>query len=434
MPLEQVIEEQRFARTLEPHADPFFRLAASLLSLPSGEWSKKHTLQLINEADDLESVLDDYGARYNRAYCFFTELVASVRGFANVGYSLSHLVGRLGSYGVVDHVSEDDSRGLARSLRTASEFVEGSIRRMLEAARREATSLGVAVSEERVSEGSLSPPAVRQKLPRNVGEEVIEDERQKIAEVATKFLQACELLDELGVRHIEDVEDRRRFLAEACTEEQARVYEATVHNLQSTYDTYIKNTVLEGRDTELPLLRGFASIGLHLLEAVTLLVHFHERHESEIRSERAKQQISEIVGAGQVQAVVLNHLLYWAERFMGCGREVAEGLLRAYTNLQELEAELLPGVSLHARPAALIVGIVNHYGTPVEMEVGGQRASAGSILELLVAVGSAPDQRRFVFRGDENPLRDIGLLFESGLAESGVDSLPDALRYLRGGK
>jgi len=96
-----------------------------------------------------------------------------------------------------------------------------------------------------------------------------------------------------------------------------------------------------------------------------------------------------------------------------------------------LEVELGEDVTLHARPAALIVGIVNRYGTPVEMEVDGQACNAASILDLLVTVGSHPNSRRFLFRGDENPLRDIQLLFESGLGEAGFDQLPQALSYLR---
>jgi len=86
---------------------------------------------------------------------------------------------------------------------------------------------------------------------------------------------------------------------------------------------------------------------------------------------------------------------------------------------------------LHARPAALIVGIVSRYGTPVELEVKGQNCNAGSILELLVTVGSHPDEKEFTFRGDATPLRDIALLFQYGLGEEGVDALPDELSYLR---
>ena len=59
------------------------------------------------------------------------------------------------------------------------------------------------------------------------------------------------------------------------------------------------------------------------------------------------------------------------------------------------------------------------------------RCNAGSILELLVTVGSHPDARQFRFRGDENPLKDIALLFAHALGERGLEQLPECLQYLR---
>ena len=112
------------------------------------------------------------------------------------------------------------------------------------------------------------------------------------------------------------------------------------------------------------------------------------------------------------------------------GSKLAREVLGAYTNAQELSVRLDDGVTLHARPAALIVGIVTRYGTPVELEVRGQRCNAGSILELLVLVGSNSDERDFTFRGDEKPLKDIATLFQYGLGEKGLDRLPETLEYL----
>jgi hypothetical protein len=127
----------------------------------------------------------------------------------------------------------------------------------------------------------------------------------------------------------------------------------------------------------------------------------------------------------------VNHLLYWAARVMATGRSVAEELLPSYTNVQAYEVQLADDLMVHARPAALIVGIVNRHATPVEVEIGTHKCNAGSILELMIAVGSNPDARHYVFRGDVNPLRDIALLFESRLGEDGIDTLPPELGYLR---
>ena len=431
-PLERVIEEEQFAAALSGQADSFFRLRNTLLSIPVDDWNRKHFFQLLNEANDLESYLDDYGARYNKAYSFFTEAVASIRGLSQVCSSVSHLIGRVDSYGIREATGEEKYERFVESARFALSFVRGAVRRMLSALGDEAEQMGVEITSRSLDEKDFESVRAKLKLPRNVGQDDISDERQKIAEVASKFIQACDMLDAAKITRIDDAEERRKVISQICTEEQARVYEATVHNLQSAYDTYIKNTRLESEDPDLPHLRGYASVALHLLEAVTDLTHFYERHENDVRSEAAKARIAELADRSLVQEVILNHLLVWARHFMDAGRSVAGGLLREYTNVQELEAVLDDDLVLHARPAALIVGIVTHYGTPVELEVNGQRCNAGSILELLVTVGSHPEQRRYVFRGDENPLRDIALLFQYGLGESGIDDLPGELAYLAG--
>ena len=426
--LEELVEERQFVGILQTHAGSFFRLSNTLLGVKRKLWNKKHIFQLINEADSLESFLDDYGARYNQTYAFLTEVVASIRGFASAGYSLTHMLGRMDSYGL--DVPEEEYGEAKAAIQKAKTFIRQSLVRMMEAVREEAVKLGVEISPQGFPEDSFKRVSARRRLPRNVGQADLVDEEQKIAEVATKYLQACAMLAEIGIQPIEDPDARRKFFANACTEEQARVYEATVHNLQSFYDTHIQNTVLEGRDPRLPRLRGHVSTGLHLLQTVTHLVHFIERHEDEVRSEDVKRQIGQLVRRQRVQEVTLNSLLVYANRFLQLAAKDAEALLPAYTDVQELEVEVPTEVTLHARPVSLIVGIVQRYGTPVQMEVAGQRCNAASILELLVCVGSHPEERTFRFHGDVRPLLDIRLLFESGLGELGTDSLPDQLDYL----
>ena len=256
-------------------------------------------------------------------------------------------------------------------------------------------------------------------------------EEQRIAEVATKYKEACGMLEDLGIKRLGDPVRREEYLAAHFSEERSRVYEATVHNLQSAYDTFIKNTVIESRDARLPRLRGHISVALHLLEVATELIHFVERHEAEERTRDAARRLSALVSREDVRQLTLDVLLYWAGRVLTSAEPLATELLPAYMDLSELQVELEGDIVLHARPASLIVGIVNHHGTAVEMEVEGATCNAGSILELMMTVGTHPEARSFVFRGDAQPLRDIQLLFENGVGERGLDALPEELDYLR---
>ncbi|MEW6074165.1 MAG: HPr family phosphocarrier protein [Planctomycetota bacterium] len=428
--LEELVEEREFLDILQPHVEVFLRLANTLLDRVGEEWTRSHYFQLLSATDSLESVLDEFGARYNRTYGHLTELVASLRWFAHTGFSITHLLRRLDSY-VVKFPTPAEHAEARVAIDGIGAFVRSSAGRLLGAIRSEANHVGLVVPTETQPESDFAPVVVRRRLSRNVGQAVLVDEKQKIAEVASKFLQVCESLSKLDIRRIEDPHERARYLAANCTEEQARVYEAQVHNLQSIYDTHIANTVLEAQDSRLPVLRGHVSVALHLLEAVTFLTHFVERHEDEERRVSGKERISALVVRAEVQKVILHELLRWTYRTVHAGAGTARGLLPSYMNVMTLEVRLAEGIALHARPVALIVGIVNRYGTPVEMEVNGTVANAGSILKMLMAVGSNPDERRFVFRGNERTLRDIQLLFESDLGEHGLAGLPDELDYLR---
>jgi phosphotransferase system HPr (HPr) family protein len=430
--LEEVISEKAFAGILERQAEVFYRLSNTLVPRPDESWTRAHFSELISEADTLEALLDDYGARHNRTYSMIRELVASIRGIALAGFSVAHLERRFGSYGTI--LSAREAESALASIQKSRAFLLGALRTLLTAAREEGVMRGVKVPSEAYGESRTARETPRQKLPRNADQEDLEDDEQKVAEVAAKFLQVCGMFDDIAVRRIVHEEEREAYLRSVCSEEQARVYEATVHNLQSAYDTWVKNTGIEAGDDRLPKLRGHASAALHLLEAVTHLVHFVERHESGMRNEPIERRVEALVDRGQVRDVTLNHLLYWAAQLVRRGRPLAEDLLPSYTNVQLLEVTLGEDVSLHARPAALIVGIVNRYGTPVEMEIEGRKCNAASILDLMVAVGSKPQARRFRFRGDEKPLHDIEILFRSGLGERGIEGLPSALAYLRSGE
>ena len=429
--LELVIEEQEFLSILQEQSDAFCELVVGLRTSADAIWGKQHFFHLAVRFEALESLLDDYGARFNRTFGYLRELTASVRSFSLAGYSLSHMVGRMENYGLLSSLDLGVYSSFEGQVSNVRAFVQESVVAMLGDLTRELSVLGVESVCSPPPPEELDSPAVRQRLPHNIDEEDPGDEQKKVAEVASKFLLAADMLAERGFRAIQDPQERNRFLADVCTEEQARVYEATVHNLQSAYDTYIKNTSLEGRDPSLGHLRGMASAVLHMLEAVTSLTHFYERHESDVRNEVARHRLQELVPREAVQERTLNRLLVTAVSIMESGRSLALGLLDRYTNAQELTVTLPDDLLLHARPAALIVGIVNRYGTPVELGVRGQSCNAGSILELLVTVGSFPDEKTFTFRGDSNPLRDIALLFQYGLGERGIDALPEELDYLR---
>jgi phosphotransferase system HPr-like phosphotransfer protein len=426
--IEKVVPEEDFRRLLAERATPLLETCAA----PGGSaWTKRRFFDLSLETDEVEALLDDYGARTNRRFSAFTELVASIRGFSLAGMSLRHLVQRLAGYGVLDAIGE--RRASAHDdLGLALQFVEAKLSGLMRALLDEGRRISVTELAQGEGQAPVDRTVRRFRLPHNIDLDRIEDEEQRIAEVATKFLDTAEALRAVRIDRLEDELERETFLAEHCTEVNARNWEASVHNLQSSYDTYVKNTVLETGDPRLTTLRGHISASLHVLQAVTHLTHFVERHSGGLRSEAAEAVIQSVVTRGEVRDVTLNRLLVWAWTFMDSGTELASSLLPSYTNVSQVTLYLREGVHLHARPASLVVAVVQHHGTPVELEIAGASCNAGSILELMVAIGSNPEAREYIVRGDERPLRDLMALFAADLGESGLEGLPDSLGYLRG--
>jgi len=428
--LEHVIEEQQFLAILQEECDEFCSLVGTLLAKADSIWHKKHFFQLLSRFETFETLLDDHGARHNRTFSFLRELTASIRGIAQAGYSLSHMSSRLSTYQVLESLDLGHYHEFEGNVSNVRTFIQDSILSLLGGLQQEMQALGVEPDRRHVEDSEFESPEVRQLLPHNLGEDELGDERARLGEVASKFLLATERFQGKRPRRIDDADRRHEYLLAHFSEVQTRVFEATVHNLQSAYDTHIKNSGLESSDPRLPQLRGLVSSALHMLEAATCLTHFCERHEGDIYGNDVERRLNDLVNRSDVEERTLHHLLMPAMKVMSSGNTLAKALLSSYTTTQELKLTLEPRITLHARPAALIVGVVTHHGTPVELEVRGARCNAGSILELLVCVGSHPEERDFTFLGDQAPLRDLALLFQHSLGENGLHELPEGLSYL----
>jgi phosphotransferase system HPr (HPr) family protein len=270
----------------------------------------------------------------------------------------------------------------------------------------------------------------RKHLHHNLDEADITDEEQKIAEVASKFLAAYDTFAALKVRPFRTREEVAAFVREHLDEERARQLESQTHSIQSKYDTYIKNTAIESAHPNLRSLRGHTSLMLHLFEMTTDLIHFYERHENDIRSESAKENIARIIDKGAVLDCAVNFCIGTCAKVFETGRRLALEIIPTFVEIQDVVLAIPTGMTLHARPLSRIVHIANRYGTPVEMEISGHKCSANSIMKMIMLAGSNPGVNAVTFRGPTRALADIKLLFGHGLGERD-DLLPAELDYLK---
>jgi phosphotransferase system HPr-like phosphotransfer protein len=375
-------------------------------------------------AHALETWLDDFGARQNRTFVTLGEMVASVRGLSAVRLTALHLGRRLPLYHALV-----DPKPLEADVRRTGEVLDSALGSLMQALQQEAGRHALAWEAAEFEEDD-DLLIQRRLLPRNLDEEESVDERQRIAEIGTRFLKVLQTSRSLDLGFTRPREALPEFVATKATEERCRWYESTVHSIQSMYDTYVLHTSVERDHPWLRSLRGHASVALHLLEMATALVHFYERHENDVRHEPARQAISSVVSKTDILDLAVNVCLRHAYLYVESASATANQILRTFVRQATTTLAMPPNVTLHARPLALMVQVARHYGTPMEIALDGEMCSAGSLMSLILVGGRHPRPKEIRVTGDARALQDLELLFAAGLGETGAP-LPAELEYLK---
>lgn len=426
---ESIISEDEFRALFAERAAPFLEFGNLLLKKDPTTWFRRHYGELVVRAHEAETFLDDFGARHNRTFTQLVELVACLRGFGKVAVALRHLDSRFSRY--VLRLSNDWKERFEQETKRTEAFLDGSILTLLRAIHHELSGLGIAIPTAVREDATVSEEGTRRRLPHDADWETVVEEDARVAEIATAYLDVADSFAWVAQARVKGEQQLRTFVLQQLDEERSRHYEGRVHSLQSRYDTYVGGTSAELGNEALRGMRGHASLALHLLEMGTELVHFYVRHENDVRIERVKERVAELIDKETVLDRAVEYAYRTASHILTEGKVFADETLRSFVRVCEVEFAIPAGEPLHARPISLIVKVVQHHGTHVEMSIGGERCSAGSIMEMIMAVGQSPEAGSVGFKGDERPLADLRLLFENGLGENGLEALPERLAYLR---
>jgi len=400
-PLEKVISEKEFISKLEKREQSFF--AVGDLLMEERQLSQRYYSKLETEAHNLETFLDNHRARGNRSFIYFTELVASIRWFANAIHTLKHILNRYSRYGL------RNNERFFTDMQKTIKFCNLSLVKLYKALREEALSLGVKVFPPRLKEEEFVEGEVQECLPQNIDEIYCLVEGEKITEVTFQYVDAAEKLSELVEKN-------------TLTEDRIEEIMSTFHRIQSKYDSYISGGKEEKKDKRISLFRGYTSISLHLLEVIFYLFHFYERHAREEISE-VKRKISEIIDAGEVNKKIIL-LLNYAKLYALEGNKLARKLLKDYADVTlAREKVIIPkGSILHLRPASALVEPVIQSTSPVLLEIDGKRVRANSVLEIIAAMGEVADKIEendveMVLQGDQKVVREMKENFLSKIVD-----------------
>ena len=223
-------------------------------------------------------------------------------------------------------------------------------------------------------------------------------------------------------------------------EVEVRQFEMLVHNLQSSFDTYVIHGGYMFGNRKLKQLRGYFSVVFHLLQMMGRLLHFYERHLYEAGYKNIYKQVQDRLSALIDPETLLNHTvnygLYYVCHFLGTGKNLAHEILNENIERSSITVGVPVKLGFHSRPSLLVAKIVQHYGGQVELCVDSDRFDASSVLDIQWAGGKIQKESvtEVTFEGDVRALKDIEILSNVNYGEDTMGKgvpLPKELSYLK---
>ena len=429
----EIITEEDFAKLAEKPAHSILNYAACFTGKSNNKLNIKHYMSLVKESMELEDFLDDHGARNNKKWVFFGELIASIRNFSRTAYTISHIIRRINHYKLEGKHVKPFTNEASKRLAFLNESIVLLFINLIE----EAEVLNLKIPKGKLSEQDFIDSIAVKTLPQNIDESETTDVKEKINRVAIEYNKSFNASAKIiFAKKIPAKNLDSDYIPDKINEETLRQIEATTHNAQSMYDTYIHKSVFESQNNNLRSLRGHISITLHLLGIAKELCHFIERHETTSRKESPKLKISKNIKRKKVVETVINFSLYFYTFFSKQGNTIADSILSEFTVLSSATVNVPEGLGFHLRPSTLVAKISNHYNSELLMIVNGKEFDAGSVIDLMWAGGMIKKENitEIEFRGDEHAVRDIQYLAKSNYGEDTMGNstpLPDELFYLR---
>ena len=293
--LNEIISEDEFLALLEVPCAQIINLYYLFKdrSEKKVDVSRKFYSNLIQESEYLESFMDEYGARENKKWNYFVECLASIRNLSIAAFFTRHLLDRYPYY----KLKESPETGLTfnKDASGVIDFLNDSIMSLFNDLYLTSIDNGLSVSRVSKEQIEFNDIEVNKRLPRNVADDEVNDEEGRIIEVCEKIKYISKLMNESKLIKMDNIDDIKLAVLRKFNEKRARKYKNLIHNVQSDFDTYVKNTKFETDYKELKILRGYISMPLHLLEISLWMAHFYERHEDEIRPGENRRKISLLV-------------------------------------------------------------------------------------------------------------------------------------------
>lgn len=390
--------------------------------------------KLIGTSQVLEDFLDYHGAKNSKEWYFYRELSAAVRHLSLAGYSQTHILNRIVYYGLPDYETFE-KEGTATLY-----FLRKTLMKLAPVIVEEARRLNIPIPEESYEMEDFPGITTGEMLDYDIDDTDKDLQKKNIVKIASELLSIAATFEPLRFYKPYEFEEILRIVPDRVNEVEMRRFEMLVHNLQSSFDTYVIHGGFRFGNRKLKDLRGYFSVVFHLLQMIGRLLHFYERHLHEAgykdSYKKVQDQLSVLIDPETLLDRTINFGLYYVCHYFATGKEVAREILNENIERSSITVSVPVKLGFHSRPSLLVTKIVQYFGGQVELCVDNDRFDASSVLDIQWAGGKIQKENiaEVIFEGDVRALKDIEILARVNYGEDSMGKgipLPTELNYLR---
>ncbi len=401
---------------------------------PDYVFTKKLYSKLIGTSQVLEDFLDFHGAKNSEDWYLYREFSAAIRHLCLGAYCQKHILNRLIFYDIPD-IDAFRKEGV-----NTLEFLNEALRKIAPVIIDEALRLNIDIPTDAFGDEDFPGITTSEMLKYDIDDDAKDVQKKNIVKIANEFLSIAGSFDPMGFYEPYKEEEIAALVPEKVSEVEIRRFEMLVHNLQSSFDTYVIHGGFRFGDRKLKSLRSYFSIVFHLLQMMGRLLHFYERHLHEAgyknTYKRVQDTLSSLVDPKMLLNRTINYGLFYACHYLNSGKKLAREILNENVERSKVRVSIPVKLGFHSRPSLLVAKIVQYFGGQVELVVGEDRFDASSVLDIQWAGGKIQKEKisEVTFEGDARALTDIQILAGVNYGEDTMGKgvpLPNELGYLR---
>jgi phosphotransferase system HPr-like phosphotransfer protein len=319
-------------------------------------------------------------------------------------------------------------------------FLTESLIRLAPVILDEAQRLDIPIPSETFDSADFPDVISGETLDYDIDDADMDQQKENIIKIAGEFIGIAATFEQHRFYEPYEIKEILKIVPGKINEVEIRTFEMLVHNLQSSFDTYVIHGGYRFGNRRLKQLRGYFSVVLHLLQIIGRLLHFYERHLYEAGYKNIYKKVQDRLTALIDPEILLdrtiNYALYYVCHFLTIGNKLAVEILNENIERSSITVGIPVKLGFHSRPSLLVAKIVQHYGGLVEMVVGEDRFDASSVLDIQWAGGKIQKENlsEVTFEGDVRALKDIEILSQVNYGEDSMGKgvmLPAALNYLK---